>query len=616
MLRPPWWPALALAAALVALVALAAVPCGAVQITTSIDLNYSYEQARVGPDVDASTTYNQKYEVRYETSLSSSFDFSGAVRLELDDSWHTDAASTSKVAPTLEMEVKGAQAGFKTSYAGVISTTELFEENAESTIHSSSLDAELMLTPQALPEARIKVQRRRDYEEQTQDRTSRAVELQVRDDLYGLRLEFNFKREQAEVVLPVVGGSEKTDWTGKATYKEVLYGETEFELSYEIKEAYSEDTRQGVFIGETEEYTQDLKTRLKKPIELSPRLKLNLAWEYQYTQDLLQLSTDYEIANKYLVDLRYDLMRWAKIAGELKRETHLTVNPRGHESEGDINDSARISADLDPMPWLRVTGKAEFRRGQDLAAGSGHSIDVTTEEKYEGVLKNKFGDFWDLTLNGSGRMERTDGWLTSREGKFKSDLRLKLYDLSVQPSYEATRETTWDPRVEDPADRKQMREMKIRFEYRRQFVDLLQATFSHEYGVKTEDVLDSVLDFERTVTLNEGTRLTILLAEIVRDLRIEGELDRKGSDTRDDTDPMLVDVAYSLKLDYKLADLSLSASFKYNDKGDTFDDLSFNTKLGWKGERLDVSGEYQYDKIFADAIEEKRKLNLKLNYKF
>ena len=160
---------------------------------------------------------------------------------------------------------------------------------------------------------------------------------------------------------------------------------------------------------------------------------------------------------------------------------------------------------------------------------------------------------------------------------------------------------------------------KIKFEYEMQLVDLFKATFTHEYGVKTDDTLDEVLNFERKLEMNEDTRLNILFAEFIRDVHLEGEIDRKASDTEDDPDPELVELSYALKLDWKFENLVVLSSFKYNDKGDTFDDVSFNTKAGWKYEDFDVSGEYQFDKIIKDSTEpkdEKRKLNVKLNYRF
>jgi hypothetical protein len=47
--------------------------------------------------------------------------------------------------------------------------------------------------------------------------------------------------------------------------------------------------------------------------------------------------------------------------------------------------------------------------------------------------------------------------------------------------------------------------------------------------------------------------------------------------------------------------------------------VSFNAKAAWKRDNLELTGEYQFDKIVKDITEpkdEKRKLNLKLNYFF
>jgi hypothetical protein len=170
-----------------------------------------------------------------------------------------------------------------------------------------------------------------------------------------------------------------------------------------------------------------------------------------------------------------------------------------------------------------------------------------------------------------------------------------------------------------PTSQKQVRDARIKFDYQFQLLDLLKATFSHEYAYKIDDTLDEVLNFERELQFSEDTRLTIILAEFVRDMRIEGEIDRRASDTEDDPDPELVELSYALKLDWKLNDLVLLSSVKYNDKGDTFDDVSFNTKAGWKYEEFEVTGEYQFDKIIKDSTEpkdEKRRLNVKLNYRF
>lgn len=593
-----------------------AAPARAGQLLTTIDLDYTYSQENLDEDVSATTEYKQKFEVKYETSLTSAYDFIGAVRLELEDIWNTSEADTSRVAPTLELEAKGAQGLAKLVYEGVVTTTDPYQESAEEKTYSTSLTAELQVIPDSWPEAKLKFQRKRDYEPWSTDSTTDTFELTVLKDISTLRLEFNLKLEDVVAVLPQSGLTDTIEWAGKATHKDVLWGGTEFELSYEIKEKYTEEESRDVFVAVTEEYTQLLKTRAKNTLALSPRLQLGLSWEYQFEQDLLGLEFDYELKNKYVADLRWDLMPWFKITGEAKRESEATIAVPGEDDERTLTDTFKAGFDLAPSPVFRVAGKAELKSQGKVVDDSGGSVDQVDEEKYEIAFKNKFRDFWDLSLVATTKTEREDGWITDRETKIKGEVKIKLAGLTVTPSYETSRLNEWESAIEEPSLQTQTRDGKLKFEYKHQLMDLFAATFTHEYGIKVEDELDEVLNFERTLELTENTKLNLLLTEIIRDLRIEGEVERKGSDTEGDADAELVEVSWTLKFDWKLDELTLSSSLKYNDKGDTYDDVTFNSKVVWKGERLELTGEYQFEKFYAELTDEKRKLNLKLNYKF
>jgi hypothetical protein len=602
--------------------ALATAPAAANQMYTTIDLDYLYEQRNEFDDVKASTSFLEKYELKYETSLTTAFDFLGAVRLELDDKWYTSEADTSKVAPTLELQAKSSQTAVRIVYEGVVQTTDSYQEAADSETFSSNMTAELLMAPVIWPEFKLKLQRRRDYQEATTDRTIDTFEGTVLKDFNNtLRVEFNLKNEGTTETLPAVRVADSTEWTGKATYKEILYGGTEFEAAYEIKETYKTEELRDVFTTATETYEQKLKTRLKNSLVLTPRLTVRASWEYGFDQDLLVLDYDYKVTNKFLLDGRWDMMDWLKVAAEAKRETETQVFGPGEDDKEKLTDSLRGTVDIAPVEWLALGGKAELRREQTVDQLTGSSVDVVDEQKYEVTLKNRIGDWWDLTLSGIDDTEHTDGWLTHRETRVRGDVRMSWRDLFsgdliVQPSYEAAITTDWDTAKDNPTSERQDREAKIKFEYRMRLLDLFAATFSHEYGVKISDEFDDVLVFERTLQMNEDTRLNVVFTEIIRDLRLEGEIDRKGSDEEHDTDPELVDVSYALKLDWKKDEFQLSSAFKYDDKGDTFDSLIFNTRVGWRNDQFDVSGEYQYEKIYADETDETRKLNLKLNYKF
>ncbi len=101
-------------------------------------------------------------------------------------------------------------------------------------------------------------------------------------------------------------------------------------------------------------------------------------------------------------------------------------------------------------------------------------MDKTENEKYELIVKNRFGDFWDLTVNAITSNEHTDDLLTNRETKVKSDLKLKPFDLIltpgyldliVTPSYEVSRTNEWERGFDYPISQQQVRDAKIKFDY-------------------------------------------------------------------------------------------------------------------------------------------------------
>ena len=538
------------------------------------------------------------------------------MRLDLQDAWYTDAASTSQVSPTLELQVKGSQAAAKVVYETTMSSTDAYRETGEVDATTSSLSVDVELMPYLWPEMKLSYQRQRNYEAFATDSTNTTMEFQARKDIYALRLEFNLSRGEDEQTLPERRSSSSTEWSAKATYKELLWGGAEFEFAYEINESHSVDKTRGVFSAEGEDYTQILKTRLRKSLDIAPRITLGLSWEYEFLQDLLALEYDYKFKNRYLLDLRWDFNDWLRINGEARRETDHTEATEGLDDEESLNDSLRAGFDLSLVSWLRIAGKAEFTWDNVVAPTSGASVDREYTEKYELIAKNVWGSFWDLTLNATSDLERVDDWISRRGEKFKADLRLRWEDLIVSPSYEVNHENNWDWGFDDPREQSRTEDAKIRFEYRADLADQFAAIFSHEYSVKAEETLDDVLDYERTLQFNESTSLNVAVDDLIRDLDLKGSWVRTASDTEDDPDPEIVDVSYALDLAWTLDDWLVVSSFKYNDKGDTYNDLSLNVRVGWKYESLELTGEYQFDKIYQETTEERRRLNLKLNYRF
>jgi len=169
---------------------------------TTIDLNYSYEQIHLGQDITDANTFDQKYEVKYSSALTAAFDMTGAVKVDLKSTWASRTAETSTIAPTLELEVKGAQTAFKASYQSTQDTTGQYLETGEITTYSYNMSTEFQMTQPYLPEFKLKLDRKRDFQLQTADGTTLGAEFQMKKDIYGVRLEFDLKQERTDQLLP------------------------------------------------------------------------------------------------------------------------------------------------------------------------------------------------------------------------------------------------------------------------------------------------------------------------------------------------------------------------------------------------------------------------------
>lgn len=612
-----------LAGALMCAVSLAAAPAAGVPweaVETTIDLNYTYEQGRLGDDVIAKTGFQQKYQVKLETSLSSSLDFLGAITVDMDDKWSSDSATTSRLSPSLELGVRGPQSAAKFTYSGVVSETEEYNETTGSTLYSNNGDLQLELTPTYFPEVKFQLLEKRDYQEQRADSTTRSAELKLRDEYFdALLMEFTLKLGTTIGTLPDRTLSDGIDWSWKATYKESFFGGVDFEAAYEIKESYAEETERDVFASLQEDYKQSFKSRIKKTLELSPRMTAAALWEYQFEQDLLELEYDYRVSNKYGLEVRWDPLAGLKVGGEIKRETETEAAEVGVDDVGKVTDTLKAAFDYEPVRWLRLGGKAERKYEEEIEEGTGGSVDRTEDRQYELTMKHRIGDYWDLTASTSANDSHADGMIDDRESKFKLDLRLRLLkftwaEMLISPTYQTSHREDWD----GPGDRTKesyTTDATFKFLLRSFAFDLVRLTFAHEYGQKVTEELDETLSYTRELEFDETTRLNAAIDSLWDDFRIEGEIERRAADTEDDPEPQIVEVTYALKLDWEYEEFSLSSAFKYLDKS-VDDEYEFAAKLEWEGERLDISGDYQYKRIENEVLDEDRKLNLKLSYKF
>jgi len=610
-------PGLQLSVILIGIIAIAAPSARAGLLETTIDLNYNYEQTHLGDDIKARTTVEQQYTIEYETAVTPLFDMLAIITLDLQSSSQDQEADDSKMAPSLELTFTAPKSIIRFNYDATVNKTEEFRDTSGSEEYSSSYVVEFEVTPDYWPETIVKFERRRDFEDQSTEEVEKILNLDLRKDMGDLSLEFNYEYNVVDEVLPSAREERGIGWGGRANYQSTVWWDVDVDLSYEIDETYTEEFTQGDFVKEDQSYDHAIRARLQKSLVLTPRLVADFSYEYEFRQDLLFLEMDYELTNDLVLGLTYDMFSSLELTADFERSIQKTVNVRPQDDDEEIQDFITLAFAYDPVRWLSVIGEAEWTVEEIIESDTGASVNETDEASYEISMRHRWGDFWRLTLTGATEYEYTDKWLTKEDSGFVADVELTFFDsLLISTGYDIRRTTDWKERSPYALKQVQKEKFDILFEFDREFSDMIHFAFAHEFGVNWETEIDEVMNEEDLVELTEDTRIKLTLADFIRDMIFEGEITRKATDTKDDEEPTLVDISYVLRLEWLIDDVDLTASYQYDDNGDTFDSSSLNGEVKWSRETFEVSGEYQFDKTYSDEIDEQRKLNLNMNMLF
>lgn len=589
----------------------------ATTLETSIDLNYTYEQDRLGDDILDETTFSQKYLLEYESKVTSILDILAKIRVDYEEKSGARAADSSELAPSLEVGITGERFDLLFSYDATKDKTEQFEDNSGSTVYDNSALLTLEIKPLYLPEVKINLSRGRNFEEQQRERVDRTFELTVKKDADDLQFEFDFGYSNDESKLP--SQNEQNDWAWKTnlSYKSVLWWDVDTELVYEINEEYTETFKQGVLTSEEEAYVQKIQARLQKSLVLTPRLTADLEYEYEFNQDILRIEEDYSLNQDLGLVVDYSVMRWLDAKAEFKRETEELVHIFPDETEETLDDTVTLSFRARPVKSIEVRGKADWEFARTIDADTGASVEDDTSATYEVDLKHRIGRWWNLTVAASSEYEWEDEWLTKEEGALKAALKLALfYDIRLDTTYEIERLNEFDAFEPLSFDQSKEEDLQVGFSWEKDFTSLISFAVRHDFGWTRERELDEVLNFEETLTISEDTELGLKLTDFIRGMTLDGRVTRNASDTKDDEEPLLVDILYELAWSWEIRELTLGAQFAYEDSGESFDEASLRTDVAWRYENIDVSGEYQIDKTYTNEVDENRKANLSMKVKF
>ena len=157
---------------------------------TTIDLDYNYQQTHLGDNISGETKVRQKYGFIYQSALTAIFDWSIEAKIDVEDRFGDDIPDSSKISPTLELEIVGPRALMRAAYDATRNREDETFEAAESETFQSNYLFEVEVIPDYWPEVKLKAERKRDYEESQTEKVTRTFELDLRKEFRDLILEF------------------------------------------------------------------------------------------------------------------------------------------------------------------------------------------------------------------------------------------------------------------------------------------------------------------------------------------------------------------------------------------------------------------------------------------
>lgn len=245
---------------------------------------------------------------------------------------------------------------------------------------------------------------------------------------------------------------------------------------------------------------------------------------------------------------------------QLKDTEEPHADPAKSTSSGTVNRNASWNAELTPF-WA---GSLSYDRTDTL------TLDVKTIEEVKYSLKSKF-DF-------------------------------KAIFLTLEPTYEITLKDDL-AKPENSA----IRDFKMRLAYQVLTTRRIEAKFDHTYGRKTDSLLANI---QRT----DATNATVAWKDPVPGWQITFDAVRSATDTSgDDLGPDITST-FGFKADYKLDQLTLNTTYKYDMKSLTDDSETFDAKAGWTTLNWDATLTYTFKKTFSAVINEGYTISLAFKY--
>lgn len=352
-----------------------------------------------------------------------------------------------------------------------------------------------------------------------------------------------------------VDGSAKEDltntWKNTASFRP--FRDTIFDGSYDF------DLKQNKVSGE-HTLTTNIKAaasqKVGNPIDLKGDFSRAIT-ELRHTADDNEKTEDTVTAEakaKFSKQLDFSVKYQKKDTAEVH------ADPAKNTTTGSVNRNASWTADLTPF-W---TGSLSYDKTDTLA------LDVKT------IVDTKYS--------------------------LKSKLDFKAINLTFEPTYDITlKEDLVKP------ENSAIRDFKARIAYMVLTTRTVEAKFDHTYGRKTDSLAANI---QRT----DSTNANLAWKDPFPGWVFSFDAVRQATDTSGDDIAPDIASTFGIKADYKMDQLALNASYKYDKKSLTDNSENFDAKAGWTALKWDASLTYTHKRTFSVLPNEGYTLSLTFKY--
>lgn len=540
----------------------------------------------------------QAVELKYAGLLSPVV--ANSVTFKVEQEVNNDSADIIRLLPTLELGFKGkywdAKAGSKRTY----------ENSDEPGKNPKTTDSHFLevfyLAPKSVPDVKVKYTIDIDKESGTTDTRKDGITLSsVYAPTGWLSTKGDFTRNVSKDMLKPDADTEDEKSTGNVGLRHVIGDKIKMETQYTTEVSRGATLKSdgtGAVEGSAKE---DLVNTWKNTLGFRPFRDTTVDGSYDYDLKQNKVNGEHTLTTNIKATANQKVGAPVDLRGEFSRAItemrHTADDNEKTEDTWTAEAKAKFSKQLDFIFKYQLKDTVELHAdpAKNTTTGS-----VNRNASWNAELT----PFWKGTVS----YDKTDtlalGVKTIVDTKYsiKNTFDFKAINLTLEPTYDITlKEDLVKPEKSD------IRDFKTRLAYKVLSTRTVEAKFDHIYGRKTDTLLANI---QRTDTTNAN----LAWKDPLPGWQLSFDAVRSATDTSGDDLAPDITSTFGFKADYKMNQLAMSTSYKYDKKSLTDDSENFDAKAGWTAPKWDASLTYTFKKTFSQVINEGYTISLTFKY--